>query len=110
MSKLVLTTLALIGLSAPAAAQQPVTVRASRVVDYSDLNLATARGIATLDGRINSAIRSVCRVSSDNNWMETIESSACRQVAWSDVRRQRDQAIIAYREGGSPVRLAVARR
>ena len=110
MSKLALTALVLIGLPAAASAQQSVTVHASETISYADLNLSTPGGVATLNSRINGAVRRVCRVSSDNNWMETMESSACRRTAWSDVARQRDQAIIAYREGGSPVRLAVARR
>ncbi len=47
----------------PAAAE---TVAVSKTVSYADLNLGSAKGRATLDQRIKSAARQVCRQDADD--------------------------------------------
>jgi len=59
---LALSTSALLGLSTPAlAAPSGVGDRATKVVRYQDLDIATAAGAHALYGRIVAAARTVCR-------------------------------------------------
>ena len=63
MTKTILTLIAL-GLGGVASAQPPVTVYGSNAptvsVSYADLNIASERGVQTLQGRVRAAASDLC--------------------------------------------------
>ena len=64
----------------------------TRYVSYSDLNLVHEAGLKTLNRRVNSAVREVCREStggSDDFYLEM----GCRSFAWDGARPQIDRAV-----------------
>jgi UrcA family protein len=111
MLKLTLPML-LLGAAVPslAAAQDSRMIRVSAPVIYSDLNLATDRGVALLDQRIDAAVRRVCGPTTNSNWMERLDIGNCRRRAREANLTHRAQVIAAYRDGREPVRLAVFAR
>ena len=68
-----------------------------RVVDYSDLNLASARGVETLYRRIASAARVVCEPSINLGYHQKAEARICATKAVLDaVRDVNDAGLTAY--------------
>ena len=76
----------LVGTASPALAEAPAAQ--TQVVSYADLNLASAAGRATLDRRIDRAVRIVCgRVSiQDLNALRQVE--LCRDETQADAFAQ----------------------
>lgn len=64
--------------------------RMTITVSADDLDLATAKGLKTLDKRVEKAVRSVCRTTSLNSGSRVLshETRACLAKARSDARRQ----------------------
>ena len=62
-----------------------------RYVTYSDLNLIQPAGLKTLNRRVNSAVREVCResVPSGDFYIEM----GCRSHAWDGARPQINRAV-----------------
>jgi UrcA family protein len=63
-----------------------------RYVSYSDLNLVQPAGLKTLNRRVNSAVREVCRESVGPSGDFYIEMG-CRSLAWDGARPQIDRAV-----------------
>ncbi|QIK95852.1 UrcA family protein [Sphingomonas sp. HDW15A] len=68
-----------------------------RYVTYSDLNLVHPAGLKTLNRRVNSAVRDVCRESVGPNGDFYIEMG-CRSLAWTGARPQIDRAVERARQ------------
>jgi UrcA family protein len=64
----------------------------TRYVTYSDLNLAHPAGLKTLNGRVNSAVREVCRESTAGSTDFYLEMG-CRSFAWDGARPQINRAV-----------------
>ena len=62
-----------------AAPAQPASPAPSITVQYRDLDLSTPAGRATLRGRVNAAVRKVCRIRFDGGLEEIFGSPSCRQ-------------------------------
>jgi len=85
--------------TASAATADDVTVVANssgetqltKVVRYSDLNLASSSGVKSLTRRVNAAVRAVCAPLDERARLR--EHGACRSFAWNGARPQMDQAI-----------------
>lgn len=77
----------------PAQAQGWVSEEYSEVVSYSDLDLHSPQGLATLDGRISSAVRRVCRKAFPDDVRTSLFMRRCHQEAEKGAKLQRDQAI-----------------
>ncbi|WP_395396823.1 UrcA family protein [Novosphingobium sp. BL-8A] len=71
-------------------------VRTERVV-YTDLDLKTEAGVATLDRRLSLAIRRVCYNPNSRSTWDMAEESHCRDHARDEVRSQREVAIASAR-------------
>lgn len=86
-------------LAAPAFSQgRQVVVKAPpkddlprRYVAYSDLNLIQPAGLKTLNRRVNSAVREVCRESVPSGDFYT--EMGCRSFAWDGARPQINRAV-----------------
>ena len=85
-----------------------------RYVTYSDLNLVHPAGLKTLNRRVNSAVRDVCRESVGPNADFYLEMG-CRSFAWDGARPQIDRAVMRARqiaENGystiAPVKISLA--
>lgn len=75
--------------AAPAfAADAPVSVK----VSHADLNLASAAGRATLDRRVNAAVRQACAVSG-YDVRDFAAANKCRAQASTAARAATDAAI-----------------
>jgi UrcA family protein len=89
-----------VALAGPASGDDPeVVVKAplksdfpTRYVTYSDLNLVHPAGLKTLNGRVNSAVREVCRESTAGSADFYLEMG-CRSFAWDGARPQIDRAV-----------------
>lgn len=77
-------------LSAPAAAQ---THEAQSRIVYEDLDLGSDRGVAELDRRIGTAVRSLCGSASDADPKGRNEVRRCREEARIAASAQRERAI-----------------
>jgi UrcA family protein len=112
MKKLIVSTL-LIGSSilAPAtsaAAEGEADRRAREAVSYADLDLATSSGVASLDQRIEIAIRRLCGPSLALSLTARFQHRLCRREAGRYVQPQRALAIRdARRPGGIAVTIFV---
>lgn len=64
-------------------------------VSYADLNLASARGIAALHGRIAVAARDVCEIENSRDPALASATRACRSGAITDAQPAIDAAVAA---------------
>jgi UrcA family protein len=73
----------------------------SRVVRYSDLDLASDRGKQRLETRIKAAVRLVCSDLSNSNAtkIEREHNKACKAKALASARRDAETAIAQYENG-----------
>jgi len=89
-----------VALAGPAPSDDPeVVVKAplksefpTRYVTYSDLNLVHEAGLKTLNRRVNSAVREVCRESTGGSTDFYLEMG-CRSFAWDGARPQINRAV-----------------
>ncbi len=89
-----IAALALIFAAAPALAQpQAGSVR------YSDLDLATPAGVATLDRRISRAVERLCGVAYPTDLDAQAQVASCRSETMKSVSGPR--AMLLARKGGS---------
>lgn len=74
----------------------------SRVVRYDDLNLASERGVKTLERRINAAAREVCGATYDYRQSLTIQAQTQKCMAEAKARAFSDLAArdIGVARGG----------
>ena len=104
LSAAVLTTVALFAATAPAHAQDRVTVIATeerapfRLVSYRDLNLAKSEDEAILVRRVRYAARDVCRESIPYATADASLNLSCRSEAWQGARPQIARAVTRARE------------
>ncbi|HEX7852727.1 MAG TPA: UrcA family protein [Sphingobium sp.] len=73
-------------------------------VSYSDLNLSTAEGVATLDRRLDHAIEAACPSStgiSDLSRLNVIE--ACHTAKWQEIASARGNLLARARTKGTAV-------
>lgn len=84
-----LAILIAISTAAPAVAQPMADV--SETVDYSDLNLSTARGQKALQNRVEFAIAHVCVEPADSSPADLVQQDQCKKWA----RRQANEALAA---------------
>lgn len=67
---------------------------ASEIVSHADLDLGTPAGVATLDGRIDRAIRKVCgKAYMDLNTSQAVRQ--CRKETLAGVQPQRASVLAA---------------
>jgi UrcA family protein len=72
----------------------------SASVSYADLNLANAKGRATLQSRIKSAAAGLCDVGASLHELELAEfARTCRQSAIANAQPAYDAAVAAARRG-----------
>ena len=86
----------------PAFARSADTV----LVDYADLNLASAAGRRALDNRIAAAVDTVCSDGESLDLRFNSLSRACRNEAFAAAQPQRDAAVGGQRTGS--VRVSTA--
>ncbi|WP_374573504.1 UrcA family protein [Phenylobacterium sp.] len=83
------STLALAAAAQAAQAADPSAAPKAATVAYADLDLASASGRATLERRIEHAVRQVCPAQPmPMEIAKQGEYRACRDVAWNGARRQ----------------------
>lgn len=86
--------------AASVGAHGPVVVEGSSAptaqVSYSDLNLASASGIATLHGRIRRAAEGLCRSPGVRPLGERLAADACIESAIAGTADQVRQALASY--------------
>ena len=100
-SSIALTLGGLVLIAPPASARAPILVVApaeivSRHITYADLNLASAAGERTLNGRVHAAVNSLCIEAlgePDGNFTITLEGRRCTNSAWGQARPQIDRAV-----------------
>ena len=78
-----------------------------QIVSYSDLDLTTAAGQATLDQRLSSAIRTVCGRAFPSDLRAIYQVRRCRSQAIVGVQAQRNDALAQARNNS--VQLAASR-
>jgi UrcA family protein len=83
-------------------------------VRYSDLNLASAAGLARLEDRVRSAVDNVCPAGFALDLDAAAQSSSCKIAALTDARSQMDTVIARARSGqialaGGGIRIAARR-
>lgn len=71
------------------AAETPKTV----AIDYSDLNLASADGAASLQKRVDRAARNVCTVPGDRSLDGAMDAKSCSKVAAAKAMPQVELAL-----------------
>ena len=97
MENIVIIVSALALIATPAVAQDST---ASERIAYSDLNLGSAGGKATLEQRIRAAASRVCETGSgEQSLRETLAGRACYQTSIADGLHQMDQLIAARNSG-----------
>ena len=77
---------------AVAVSSMPVAAQEARLVGYADLDLSHAMGVARLDSRIASAVRSICR-NGDPALRAKMAERRCTAEVQAEVRVQRELAI-----------------
>jgi UrcA family protein len=75
-----------------------------RTVQYSDLDLSTAAGQATLKKRVNSAVNNVCGFPSVETAADRLDRSRCEARARTSAMRKVAQTIARY---GGDVKVAI---
>lgn len=89
----------LAGLAAASAAAEPPVIVEGRaqpdsiVVSYADLNIGSAAGRATLEGRVRGAARTLCLSHVVEPLDVTLDRRRCYRGAIADAGRQIDQAV-----------------
>ncbi|MGF7150670.1 UrcA family protein [Sphingomonas zeicaulis] len=68
-------------------------------VEYRDLNLSSAQGVALLDRRIRTAVDRACANWSADTLKRRTEFAACRRAKIQEVAAQRDRAVAKSRAG-----------
>lgn len=86
----VIATIAVNGAPSYAIAGEPVP---TEQVVYTDLDLNTPDGVATLDKRLNRAVRKVCYLANPHAISDLSDESRCRRRAMSQIKPQRELAI-----------------
>lgn len=95
LSKLALAAVAALAsttLVTASAMAEPVAVK-SAAVAFSDLDLTSRAGSATLQRRVNAAARQVCDFGDARNLMARAASEECRAQALAQAEPQVDAAI-----------------
>ncbi|QJB70044.1 UrcA family protein [Parasphingorhabdus halotolerans] len=92
------------GFAASASAQNR-TVR-SVAVDYSDLDLVSAAGKATLQGRIKGAVRQVCGSYDSKSLRDMADHGNCMEQASNSAQRA-TVTIMAAAAAGKPIKTAL---
>ena len=92
---------AALGLAVTAPAHAGSAEKMTINVDYSDINLATAKGQQTLENRIEKAVRTVCRINDVQTGSRLMSRDArtCLAKARASARQQ-VAAITADRQRG----------
>ncbi len=89
----------------------------SQTVSHSDLDLAQAADVDTLDRRLDRAVKRVCGRASGPSLQERNIIGHCYDEAWSGITPQREFAIaragsqsdrVAARDGGTAIQVASA--
>jgi UrcA family protein len=105
-------TILTIALAAAAFAASPALAQSSGAtqltVSYAGLDLSTARGVATLDSRIRTAVQTACGPTSSADLHGANLVDQCRADTLALARAQRDRAIAAV-SGGASIQLASGR-
>lgn len=90
--------------SVPALSQSPVEVEGRRIdpvnyriVQYADLNLATAQGEKKLMTRIRFAVRDLCVEGINYSPLDAADLRLCKSQAWSSARPQLDRLFAEAR-------------
>ncbi len=86
------------GFSASASAQGRITK--SVEVSYADLDLTSAEGQQTLDGRIRGAVRQVCGSYDPKNLRDSVDHKGCLKEAKMSAKRAK-VSLIARAEAGT---------
>lgn len=107
---LVIAAGAAVSFPAAAAAQASPNRIVSERVSYADLDLGSAQGVATLDGRLGAAIRRLCGSGRIRSSVEQVQRRSCRREAQSSVRPQRTLAIAGAQRGSGAIQVAAAHR
>lgn len=102
VAAMTITATGLILVAPPAFGEPPMVVVApsdviTRHINYADLNLASAEGEATLNGRVSSTVGSLCDEAvgaNDRSLRSTIAMKQCVTVAWYQARPQISQAVL----------------
>ncbi|QPC98788.1 UrcA family protein [Qipengyuania soli] len=107
----VLAAIGLVGLTIPAAAEEPEIVvtgkkkvpdgfePVTQVVTIGDLDLTTASGERKLEKRVAKTIKKMCYIYTKPARWQVKDSEDCSAYAWEGARPQMDQAI-ARAKGG----------
>ncbi|SIN61833.1 UrcA family protein [Parasphingorhabdus marina DSM 22363] len=92
------------GLSATANAQEKIVRTA--IVHYDDLDLASAAGQQTLEGRLKGAVRKVCGSYQRGQLAEILDHQNCMAEAKASATRAK-VTIMAAAASGEPVETAM---
>ena len=84
--------------------------KASVKVDYSDLDLTSADGVAELDKRIARAAIQACNLVTRNENHSQYERKSCRKAATASISPRRQSLIAAARAGGAIPKLDMSVR
>ena len=92
------------GLSATANAQEKIVRTA--IVHYDDLDLASAEGRETLEGRLKGAVKQVCGSNQRTLLSETLDHQNCMAEAKASATRAK-VTIMAAAASGEPIETAM---
>jgi UrcA family protein len=92
------------GLSASANAQN--RIERTAVVSYADLDLNSANGRSTLQGRLKGAVRKVCGSYDSKSLVDVQDHGACMDQANASAQRA-SVTIMAAVKSGKPVETAM---
>lgn len=96
MKKFAVAALAALLFAGTAQAEEPETETVSVVVSYGDLDLTTAAGKATLDARIDAAVKEVCARPTTIRNLKVLDAwSDCRESAAASAFEQVGAADVA---------------
>ncbi len=92
------------GFAAGASAQS--RIERSAVVDFADLDLTTADGQTTLEGRLKGAVRKVCGSYDSKNLTDMQDHGICMEQATASAKRA-SVTLMAAVKAGKPVETAL---
>ena len=98
MQKLTALLAGLVAMPAFAQGESPVIVEGgvpTAVVSYADLDLGSPNGLATLNGRINSAASRLCFEGGRTDLATRLNWSRCFKTAVASAKPQIDRALAA---------------
>ena len=98
-----LSSIALVAAAAPVSAQETRSIE----VEYQDLNLAHAKGVARLQTRIKSAARIVCSPAPTRALSDRLDYNQCVDVA---INGSKKAVVTLLAEANSSNKLASASR